>query len=215
MQRSSRWRPLRVGMMMLTLGSPYRLNLHPVDVFPCTLLGPAAGAAAVFAPVEPVAKGSLSRHPGPGLVLPRGRRRPRVHAASCRASPGYGLCGPLRQRPAAPGHSPGSRRSRYAGRPAFDQRTPQHQQMADVVLAKQQVGRPVGLPSRLGEPARRVQLVLVAVKHVQRRVGVEPPRHLAQSVGLQNVVVVQEGDVVARSQRSGRRSSRPKCPNAC
>ena len=72
--------------------------------------------------------------------------------------------------------------------------------MADVVLAQQQVGREVGFPAGLGEPAGRVQLVLVAIKQVQGGVGVEPAHHLGQGVRFQDVVVVQESDVLARGQ---------------
>ena len=75
--------------------------------------------------------------------------------------------------------------------------------MADVVLAQQQVGRPVRLPAGLGEAARRGELVLVAVEQVEGGVGVEPADHLGQGMGLQDVVVVQEADVVARGQAEG------------
>ncbi len=80
---------------------------------------------------------------------------------------------------------------------ALDERAAQHQQMADVHHAAEELGRPVGLEEGLAVRAATVDLVLVGVDRVGVGLLVQQPDAFEERVRVELVVVVEEGDELA------------------
>ncbi len=83
----------------------------------------------------------------------------------------------------------------------FDERAAGQEQVADVHHAAKQFGRPVGLEERLAPPPAPVDLVFVAVDDVGCGLLVQAADALEQCVGVELVVVVEEGDELALRRR--------------
>ena len=83
---------------------------------------------------------------------------------------------------------------------ALGDRAADDEQMADVHRPERVGRRPVGLEERVRPDAGRGQLVGVGVDDVAPRVLVERLGDPQQGVGVQDVVVVEEGDELAGGQ---------------
>ena len=80
--------------------------------------------------------------------------------------------------------------------------TAHHQKMGDIVVAAQlgQIG--IGLK---GGPKNLaiLQMVLIAVEQVDAGILLQRANIAVESVGLQNVIVIQKSDVIALAQTNG------------
>src|SRR6478752_5811231 len=67
-----------------------------------------------------------------------------------------------------------------------------HQQMANVVFRKQQIGRPIGFEKWIGALALRPDLVFIAIKQVGAGILTQRIAYIRKRVRSQRVVVIEE-----------------------